>query len=76
MKVTIDLAAPIHRELKALSKVRSRSLGEMASQLLAEALSSQKVKKKAKPQLHWISRPMEAKIDLADKEALYRLLSD
>ncbi|MFI0348357.1 MAG: hypothetical protein ACH346_06300 [Chthoniobacterales bacterium] len=70
----MDIESPILQELKALSKTRALSLGQMVSQLLAEALAVQKIKDKSIPEFQWISRSMEAKVDLADKEALYSVL--
>lgn len=74
MRTTLDIEIPILKELKALSKSRRCSLGQMASQLLAKALSQQKTEKKTPKKFQWISQPMGAKIDIADKEALYKIL--
>ena len=74
MRTTIDIESPILREVKALSKVRALSLGQIVSQLLAEALAVQKAKKKSIPAFQWISHSMGANVDLADKEALYSIL--
>lgn len=75
MRTTLDLEIPILKELKALSKKRHCSLGQMASQLLAKALSQHKAEKKAPKKFQWISKPMgPAKIDITDKEALYKIL--
>lgn len=77
MRTTLDLDLPILKELKAFSKSNSFSLGKAATALLAEALSAHKVKakKKAPPKFKWHSQNMgPAKIDISDKEALYKIL--
>ncbi|MBM4293610.1 MAG: antitoxin [Deltaproteobacteria bacterium] len=73
-RTTIDIDDPVLQELKALQKKRGRSLGKIASQLLAEALAQERAAPAAAPRLQWISRPMGALVDLADKEALYTVL--
>ena len=72
-RTTLDIEAPILREIKALQKKEGRSLGKIVSQLLAEALARRKKGIEA-PSLKWISRPMHALVDLTDKEALYAVL--
>lgn len=73
MRTTIDIDTPIIREIKALQKKEQRSLGSLVSELLAEALTWRK-KRGRRPVLRWISRPMRARVDLADKEAVHALL--
>ncbi|MFZ4116675.1 MAG: hypothetical protein ACOYK6_08170 [Chthoniobacterales bacterium] len=78
MRTTLDLELPILKELKAFSKSHSFSLGKAATALLAEALSAHKAKakKKSPPPFKWHSQPMGAKIDILDKDALYRILDE
>jgi hypothetical protein len=72
-RTTVDIDAPILREIKALQKKQRRSLGQIISQLLAEALSGRK-RGQETSQLKWVSRPMRALVDLSDKEALHAVL--
>jgi hypothetical protein len=72
-RTTVDIDAPILREIKALQKKQRRSLGQIISQLLAEALSGRK-RGQETSQLKWVSRPMRALVDLSDKEALHAIL--
>jgi hypothetical protein len=72
-RTTVDIDAPILRELRKLQKRQGRSLGKLVSQLLAEALA----RREAPPEpakLQWTSRPMDALVNLADKEALHSAL--
>lgn len=71
MRTTIDIDDPILRDLKRLQKRGGQSLGRLVSDLLAQALSAAPASAPlAAPPFNWHSRPMGAKIDLADKQAL------
>ena len=72
-RTTLDIDAPILREIKALQKKEGRSMGQIVSQLLAEALTRRRAGVSAHT-LKWVSRPMGALVDLSDKEALYAVL--
>ena len=72
-RTTVDIETPILQEIKDLKKKEGRSLGQIISQLLSEALGSRKAANKL-PQLKWTSRPMKARVDLSDKDAVYRIL--
>jgi len=75
MRTTLDLEKPVLQGLKALQKQQNRSLGRIASELLAEALASRSRAKPPSPtKLVWSSRAMTARVDLADKDAVYRAL--
>lgn len=75
MRTTLDIDAPILKELKRLQKKAGKSLGTLASELLAQALAA-RGKPKATAPFKWTSRPMGAKVDLADKDALYRAMDE
>jgi hypothetical protein len=72
-RTTIDIVDPILKEVKAIQKREGRSMGKIVSQLLAEALVKQKSSAMS-PEFKWISRPMGAHVDLADKDEVYRIL--
>lgn len=82
MRTTIDIDDPILREIKAMrskqgrSSRSSRSMGRIVTDLLTEALAGRKGRTatQATQELRWTSRPMRARVDLADKEAVYRVL--
>jgi hypothetical protein len=75
MRTTLDIDDPILREVRALHEQEGRSMGAVVSELLADALARRRVPR-ARSALRWISRPMNALVDLADKEAVYRALDD
>ena len=74
-RVTVDIDEPLLKELKAFQKKDKRSLGQVMSQLLADALF-QKKKTPRVSKLHWVSRPMKARVDFSDKEILSTLLDE
>ena len=71
MRTTIDLDTPVLDDLKRLQQREGKSLGRLASDLLAQALSERKRRAPAAPAFGWISKPMGARVDLADRDALY-----
>jgi hypothetical protein len=68
-RTTLDLDAAVLRELKRRKRSTGRSIGQLASELLAGALREPA---SAKPGLRWRSARMGARIDLEDKEAIRR----
>jgi hypothetical protein len=73
MRTTVDIDDPILREIRAINEREGRSMGAVVSELLADALSRRRAPKK-KPPFHWISQPMEARVNLEDKDAVYMAL--
>ena len=76
MRTTVDIDDPLLKELKKLRKIEGKSLGRMISDLLAIALQSRRSSEQRPEQPRWISRDMGARINLDDKEALYKVLDD
>ena len=71
MRTTIDIDDPVLKEVKARQKKGRQSLGRLVSELLAQALHLRQrpLPKRSTPE--WISKPMHARVDLADKDAVY-----
>jgi hypothetical protein len=69
-RTTVDIDGPVLEDLKRLQKKEGKSLGRMASDLLAEAISRYGGSKKKPARFRWTSKPMKARVDLADKEAV------
>lgn len=74
MRTTLDIEAPILEELKELGRCKGRSLGKVASELLAMALAVEKGQIKPAAKFDWSSRPMRARVDLSDKDAVFSIL--
>ncbi|MGA3043288.1 MAG: antitoxin [Bryobacteraceae bacterium] len=73
MRTTLDIDDPILREVKAIHQKEGRSMGAVVSELLADALVRRSAPR-ARPAFRWVSRPMHAQVDLADKDAVYAVL--
>ena len=74
MRTTLDIDEPILRDLRRLKEKEGKSLGRLVSDLLAEALKK-KTQFAARQRVPvWITRPMHARVDLSDKEAVHRIL--
>ena len=61
MRTTIDIDAPILRELKRLQKREGKALGRLVSELVALALTKRKAPPEERPPFRWIARPMGAR---------------
>lgn len=72
-RTTIDIDAGVLRELKTRAHRDRRSIGQIASEILADALYSSRP---AGRRIQWISRPMNALVDIEDKEAVRRALEE
>ena len=73
MKTTLNIADPVLKRIKAISAKERRSMGAVASELLAEALAYRRRSRARRP-FRWISRPMKCLVECADKEGLYAAL--
>ena len=73
-RTTLDIDPQVLDELRQLQSREKKSLGRLASDLLAEALAWHKPGKKTAAKLRWNSQSMGARVDLSDKEAIYAKL--
>jgi hypothetical protein len=69
-RTTVDIDGPVLEDLKRLQKREGKSLGRMASDLLAEAITRYGARRRKPKRFEWVSRPMKARVDLADKEGV------
>ncbi len=74
MRTTLDIDAPIMREVRALHEQEGRSIGAVVSELLAEALARRRASPAPPSPFGWTAREMKALIDLSDKDAVYAAL--
>ena len=74
MRTTLDIDDPILHDLKRLKAREGKSLSRLVSDLLAQALNARAEVSSDTPRPVWIAKPMRARIDLADKEAVQRAL--
>ena len=76
MRTTLDIDAPILKDLKRLQRREGKSLGRLVSDLLAQALATRRTASPPPPPFQWISKPMQARVDMADKHALLDAMDD
>jgi hypothetical protein len=76
-RTTLNLDTALLEELKRLQEKETKSLGELVSELVAEALVHRaRSEKAAPPNFRWITGKMGARVDLSDKEAVYAALEE
>lgn len=74
-RTTLNLDTPLLEELKKLQLREGKTLGDLVSELVAEALARRASGKKGSARrLSWTTKPMGARVDLSDKEAVYAIL--
>jgi plasmid stability protein len=72
-RTTLDLDRTVLEELRRRASAEGKSMGQVASEVLGAGLHEEAPHEL--PPLEWARRPMGPfKIDLEDKEALWRLL--
>jgi len=69
-RTTLNLDAPILRDLKRLQKRERKPLGRLVSDLLAQALRRAQSDDPPGPAFRWHSQPLGSRVDLGDKEAI------
>jgi hypothetical protein len=70
-RTTLDIDEGVLRELKLRREAEQRSIGEIASELLARALRETRPQT---PPLQWRSRSMGVRVDLEDRDAVWAAL--
>lgn len=71
MRTTLDIEKPILDELRSLAQKRHRPMGNVASELLAEALKETADRAVPPAQFRWTGKQMHARVDLRDRDAVY-----
>lgn len=74
MRTTLDIDPSVLAALKQRQQLEHKTLGGLVSELLADALARNKPT--VPPPAPWIAKPMRAKVDLDDKDALYTALGE
>ncbi|HEX6404061.1 MAG TPA: hypothetical protein VF003_13020 [Pseudonocardiaceae bacterium] len=73
MRTTLDLDSSVLAQLKQRVRRENKTLGQVASQLLAKALAD--TEDHTEPgSLVWTAQPMGARVDLDDRDALHRIM--
>lgn len=69
-RTTIDIDAVVLRELKQRARAEGTTVGRLVSRLVSTSLREPE----PPARLEWTSVPMQALVDLRDKDALQRAL--
>lgn len=72
-RTTVDIAAPVLRDLKRLQKKEGKTLGEVVTELVVQALSIRE-RRDEPSDFRWTTKDMGARVDLEDKDAVWRAL--
>lgn len=75
MRTTLDIDGSVLEQLKAYQRGKGKSLGTLASELLARALADASATDAPAP-LQWEAASMGARVDLEDRDAVERLAGD
>jgi hypothetical protein len=73
VRTTIDIDSSVLEELRRRQRRENKSLGQLASELLAHALAMTADEHPPAP-LEWTVAPMRARVDLEDRDAVQRIL--
>jgi hypothetical protein len=74
-RTTVDIDASVLRELKRRQERERKTLGQLMSELLAKALESEE-DTTAPPRFGWVTKDLQPRIDLDDKDALWAALDE
>lgn len=73
-RTTLNLDPTVLRELKQRGEREGKSLGDLASELLARTLAEDP-EERARP-FAWRTRAMHARVNLEDRDAVQAILAD
>lgn len=73
-RTTVDIDDPVLEEVRRVQRREGKTLGRTVSELLTDALARRGSEVSERPRLEWIAKPMGARVDLEDKETVYRIL--
>lgn len=71
MKATIELDESVMAQLERLRKEQGTSLSQLIADLLNQALKQRPVPDENDHAPRWISREMHARVDIADRDAVW-----
>jgi hypothetical protein len=72
VRTTLDIEKTVLKELREIQRREGGTLGAIASRLMAEAMARKP--RRAAATFSWTSQPMEAIVDLEDKDLVYTIL--
>ncbi len=73
---TLDLDPQVLHELERLQAEENKPLGALVSELVTEALKQRGAGHPTPSGFHWNAKPLGVRVDLTDKDVVYRLLDE
>lgn len=73
MRTTLDIADPVLDDVRRVQQKERKTLGQVVTELIAEGLAARR-SGEAPRELRWIAKPLGARFDLRDKDALWAAL--
>lgn len=73
-RTTLDIDTTVLEQLKARARCERKTMGELASELLARALGAPTASRPPRPGFWWPSTSGGALVDIDDRDALITLL--
>ena len=74
-RTTVDIDASVLRELKRRQEHERKTLGQLISELLAQAMAAEGARTPARP-FSWVTKDLDPRVDLEDKDALWSALDE
>jgi hypothetical protein len=74
-RTTVDIDASVLRELRKRQERDRKTLGQLISELLAKAMEAEDGGGAARP-LSWVTKDLQPRIDLEDKDAIWSALDE
>ena len=74
-RTTVDIDASVLAELKKRRERERKPLGQLISELLAQALESENATRTAPP-FSWVTKDLRPRVDLEDNDALWSVLDE
>jgi plasmid stability protein len=71
-RTTLDLDGTVLAELRSRAATEGKSMGQIASELLVIAMDDKRIGEP--PPLRWARKDLGLKVDLEDKDAVWRIL--
>jgi hypothetical protein len=72
-RTTLDIDASVLRELKKRQRRERKPMGQLVSELLAQAIAADD---EAAPPFQWVVKDLRPRVDLADKDAVWAILDE
>lgn len=70
-RTTLDIDTSVLRELKKRQRRERKPLGQLVSELLAQAIASEH---DVRPPFTWVAKDLRPRVDLEDKDAIWAIL--